>query len=154
MQPHPDFDGRPLPRSASLGRFSLDILTPADVDEDFAVVVESAPVLQGIFGNDWPRGLTLEKNLADLTRHQREFDGDFAFAWIVRDSGGGYLGCAYLRPVAGRTGAAEVFTWIRRRPDRLELLAAFNAALAGWLAASLPPGYATTWVSNDMPDPG
>lgn len=148
MGAHPDFEGKPLPREAAFGPFRLEVLSPKDVDEDYRIVCESAAVVDGIFGNDWPRGLTLEKNLEDLTRHAREFDDCEAFAWIIRDADGTYLGCAYVRPVVGER-AAKVFTWIRERADRLALLSEFNTAFRTWLTPQMPEGYALRWVSND-----
>lgn len=109
----------------------------------------SAPVLRGLFGTDWPAGLTLEANLEDLARHAREFDAAHAFAWIIRDETGAYLGCAYLNPDHEVRGRGLVYTWIRERVDRLALIAAFNVAFARWLEAHVPHGFDLTWISND-----
>jgi hypothetical protein len=149
MPPHPDFVGRSLPREASCGPFTLNVLEPADVDEDFAVVIDSVGVLGKLFDSDWPQGLTLERNLADLTRHKREFDDGEAFAWIIRELDGTYLGCAYVRPLADVPRTAKVYTWVRRRPDRLQRLAEFNACFRDWLDVHLPEHYGTVWKSND-----
>ena len=108
----------------------------------------SAPVLRGLFGTDWPAGLTLEANLEDLARHAREFDAAHAFAWIIRDETGAYLGCAYLNPDHEAGGRGLVYTWIRQRVDRLALTAAFNVAFARWLRAHVPRGFDLTWISN------
>ena len=102
----------------------------------------------------WPAGLNLAQNLADLVRHEREFDAGQAFAWIIRSAAGIYLGCAYLKPDLEARGAGRVYTWIRKRTDRLELLAEFNAAFRGWLAPRLPDDFSLTWRTNDQPDPG
>jgi hypothetical protein len=151
---HPDFDDRSPPREATLGPFTLTLLSPADVEEDFAVVIESADVLDKIFDSDWPNGLTLERNLADLQRHEREFFEREAFAWLVRDSAdGSYLGCVYVRPQLDAPRTAKIWSWMRRRPDRIELLSEFNGAFREWLTPHLPDGYATIWKSNDQPGP-
>ena len=131
-----------------MGPFRLTPLAPGAVEEDYAVVIESADVLFGIFGNEWPRGLTLEKNLEDLARHDREFAAEFAFSWIVRSLDGTYLGCAYLNPEHEARGVGRIVTWIRARPDRIGLLTAFNAIFADWLTPHLPEGYRLNWVSN------
>lgn len=149
MHPHPDFADRPLPRTATLGPFALEPLAPRHVDEDYAVVMASAEVLEGLFDHPWPEGLTLERNLEDLERHAREFDAGQAFAWIVRAEDAGYLGCAYVNPVPGERGRARVVTWMRAGPDRLAQLARFNARFRDWLEACLPAGYALDWRSND-----
>jgi len=153
MDAHPDFADRTIPREASLGAFRLTPLSPAEVQEDFVVVRESTAVLTGLFGDAWPDGLTFEENLADLTRHDREFRARQAFSWIARAADGTYLGCAYLYPDASGGGTGRIFTWIRRRPDRLALLAEFNAAFRAWLMPQLPEDYAANWTSNDMMDP-
>ncbi|MDU8942585.1 GNAT family N-acetyltransferase [Ovoidimarina sediminis] len=152
MKPHPDFRDRAPPEDAAFGRFRLERLTPAHVEEDFAIVTASASVLGGLFASDWPAGLTLEANLADLERHAREFEARYAFAWIIRDADGTYLGCTYLVPIPDTPGKGEVFTWIRDRADRLALLAEFNPAFRRWLTPHLPDGFVLTWASNDRPD--
>ena len=149
MEPHPDFAGKPPPRMATFGQFVLEVLAPQFVDEDYAVVIGSTSVLTGLFGQSWPEGLTLEENLADLIRHEREFDNDQAFAWIIRSEAGLYLGCAYLYPTPEKRGEGRVFTWIRDREDRLDLLDEFNRAFKAWLSDYLPEGFALSWTSND-----
>ncbi|MEM8632276.1 MAG: hypothetical protein AAGF74_13650 [Pseudomonadota bacterium] len=152
--PHPDFAGKAPPRSAAFGPFRLEILSPKDVQEDFEVVVGSAGVLQGLFGNPWPSGLTLEENMEDLERHEREFLNDQAFAWIIRSEAGRYLGCAYLKPDREAPGTAKVFTWIRNDPDRALQVATFNTAFLEWVRPHLPVGYALSVTSNGAGFPG
>lgn len=149
MDPHPDFTDTTLPREADVGPFRLGPLGPAQAEEDFEVVTTSEAVLVGVFGSDWPKGLTLDENRVDMGWHDREFTAKRSFAWIVRDAEGAYLGCAYLYPDIGSTGRGQVVTWIRDMPERLEVLAAFNAVFADWLGPFLPEGYAVTWASND-----
>ena len=148
MQAHPDFQNSNIPRAAEIGPFRLTALSPAEVDEDFAVVTESSGVLLGLFGDTWPRDLTLEENLSDLVRHDQEFAAKKAFSWIIRSSKGEYLGCAYLYPTLGRQGEGRVYTWIRQRPDRLVLIDQFNALFRQWLIGYLPSGYQMAWTSN------
>ncbi len=149
MEPHPDFIETALPREADVGPFRLGPLGPGQAEEDFEVVTASESVLVGVFGGDWPKGLTLSENRVDMGWHDREFTAKRSFAWIVRDTEGAYLGCAYLYPAIGTTGRGQVVTWIRDMPERLEILAEFNLAFAGWLGPFLPEGYETTWASND-----
>jgi hypothetical protein len=153
MQPHPDFAGRMLPRSADLGLFHLAPLGPCFTEEDFAAVTRSAPVLQGIFGSDWPMGLTLEENGVDLAWHEREFTSCRSFAWILRGSDGVYLGCAYVYPNLGERGRGRINLWLVDSPDRLAKLAAFQPALAAWLQPWLPPGSHYDWQVNDRGQP-
>ena len=113
MTPHPDFAGRTIPREVELGNFRLTMLTAADLDDDMAAIEESAAAIDNIFGNGWPRGLTREADRIDLDRHHREFTSCCAFAWVIRDHSGAYLGCAYVRPAIGRRGAARAAHWMR-----------------------------------------
>lgn len=148
MQAHPDFQNRDIPRAAEIGSFRLTALSPAQVEEDFAVVTESSSVLLGLFGDTWPRDLTLEENLSDLVRHDQEFVDKKAFSWIIRSTNGEYLGCAYLYPTFDRHGEGRVYTWIRQRPDRLVLIEQFNALFRQWIIGHLPGGYKLAWNSN------
>lgn len=151
MQPHPDFAERRPPRGADLGAVLLAPLAPAVTEEDFAAVTRSAPVLEGLFGGDWPRGLTLEEDRIDLAWHEREFTLGRSFSWVLRDRGGGYLGCAYVFPDPGARGTGRVYLWVTDRPDRLALLAAVRPLLEDWLAPWLPPGGRYAWHLNDRP---
>lgn len=147
MKPHPDFRDSALPQEAAVGEFRLTPLTPEQVDEDLAAVTGSERVLTGLFGDGWPQGLTREANAIDLAWHAREFAAKRSFAWIVRDKGGLYLGCAYLYPDLGARGRAEVVTWMCDTPDRVDRLSRFNAAFSDWLTQFLPPDYALTWTT-------
>ncbi len=151
MQAHPDFTGTALPREAMVGAFRLAPLSVAQVDEDFEAVTGSTRVLTGLFGDDWPVGLTRADNLVDMGWHDREFTARRSFAWIIRDAAGHYLGCAYLYPDIGTRGRGEIVTWVCDTPQRRETLAAFNTAFRAWLAPFLPAGYALAWTSNDQP---
>ena len=153
MGPHPDLAGIAVPRAAVVGDFLLTPLDTSVVDEDFAVVRASSDVLCGLFEDlthaCWPDGLTLDDNALDLAWHDRDFTLMRSLSWVVRDAGGDYLGCAYVFPDPGARGTGRVFTWIRDRPDRLALLAGFNAAFARWLARTVPAAGAYPWTSND-----
>lgn len=145
-EPHPDYAGHAIPQEVDLGGFRLTMLTAADLDDDMAAIGESAAELDGMFGNTWPRGLTRETDRIDLDRHHREFLSRHAFAWVIRDREGAYLGCAYVRPATGRPGAARVFHWMRttaaaRGP-------AFAARFHDWLRGPDWPALEMTIVSR------
>ncbi|MFN4128839.1 MAG: hypothetical protein ACK4GC_03350 [Paracoccaceae bacterium] len=149
MQPHPDFAGRAPPRSADLGLFRLAPLEPEAVDEDFTAVTQSVHVLRGLFGNDWPQGLTKAENQVDLAWHERDFTLHRSFSWIVRDLEGTYLGCAYVFPEPGERGRGQIYLWLADSPERLARLAAFKPILAEWLAPWLPLWGRYDWHVND-----
>lgn len=147
MGPHPDFRDSALPREAALGPFRLTPLSPEHVDEDLEAVTGSEQLLCGLFGDDWPQGLTREANAIDLAWHAREFAANRSFAWIVRDADGLYLGCAYLFPDLGARGRAEVVTWMCDMPGRVNRLSRFNAIFSDWLVQFLPQDYALKWTT-------
>jgi len=148
MNPHPDFEALDMPKAMTLGSYHLGILTGVDVEEDFEAVVRSEPVLKGLSGNTWPEGLTLDENLTDLHWHHREFTSKRSFAWIIRDAAGTYLGCAYLYPSIGKSGAGDAVYWMTDTPDRLAHLATFGALYQAWLKDVLPPSYILTVTNN------
>jgi hypothetical protein len=86
-----------VPLTMAVEPFALASLGPADVDEDYAAVIESADVLQGMLGGDWPAGLTHEANLADLRWHEEDTAAGRSYAWVIRTADGVYAGCAYLK---------------------------------------------------------
>lgn len=148
MTPHPDFAALELPVAQRLGGFHLEMLTAADLAEDFAAVTGARAVLHGLFGDSWPDGLTLEDNLTDLHWHHREFTAKRSFAWIIRDDTGAYLGCAYLFPAIGARGRGEAVFWMTDTPDRRALLEAFGALYQSWLGQVLPQPYTLTLRHN------
>ena len=138
MDAHPDFAKIAMPRAFDLPSFTLDRLSPKNVDEDFAAVTFSASSLNGLFGNEWPEGLTKEENHLDLAWHEREFTLQRSFSWIVRNmESGEYIGCAYLFPDQGRRGAAKVVTWIRSQTNQATQLEKLNQELKTWLENKL-----------------
>lgn len=145
LPPHPDFVDAYVPRNAVLGDFLLQILSPADVVEDFWAVIEAADLIRGVFEVDWPTGLTMERNLSDLERHLREFDQQRSFAWIIRDFKGLYLGCAYLYPDRDGRDAAVGYYWMADRPHREALLAKFGQVYEPWARSLCPQHYAVTF---------
>mgnify|MGYP006275731027 CR=1 FL=1 len=136
MRAHPDFADRAIPEFVELGPYRLTRLGMADLDEDFAAVTESAGILEGLFGDDWPRGLTREDDLLDLAWHEREFSLGRSFAWVIRDSAGAYLGCAYVFPPWDPTAPLEAYCWLRSGAEGHADEATAN--FGHWLSA--PPG--------------
>lgn len=148
MTPHPDFEALEVPPSFTLGEYHLDILTAADLEADFEAVTRSEGVLRGLFGPNWPAGLTLEDNATDLHWHHREFTTKRSFAWVIRAPDTEYAGCAYLFPAMGARGAAEAAYWMAEGCSRLSHLAAFTPLYEDWVTALLPRGFAITFRNN------
>lgn len=133
MRPHPAFADRTVPVEHRLGAFVLKALKVADLDRDYAAIIESKADLRAKFPNlTWPDGLTRDANLIDIAWHQKEFAARRSFAWVIEDLSGGYLGCAYVYPSILGEQAADVAWWWRTgaKADRN----AFKGAFLGWLA--------------------
>ena len=139
-----------LPKIVNLGSYHLEILSPKYAEEDYAAVTESTTVLIGLFRDAWPKGITYRENLSDLRRHQDEFDRDEAYSWVVRSTATDeYLGCAYYRPDKLPQNLSHVYTWVRDRPDRIDLLEDFNRRFRAWLTSRLPNNCPILWRTND-----
>lgn len=149
MKPHPDFDDLNMPEEHQLGRFSLTILTGADLEEDYKAVMSSASVLQGIFGPNWPVGLTKAEDEIDLHWHHREFTAKRSFAWVIRDQAKAYIGCAYLSPDMGTCGTGDAPFWMIDSPERKSRIDAFGPLYGEWLQGLLPKSYVLTVRSNE-----
>ena len=147
MDPHPDFAAVDWPRHFALGGFLLTPLAHAFVDEDYAAVLATAPLFDGIFGT-WPEGLTLEDNLIDLAWHDREFTARRSFSWIVRDAQETYIGCFYLFPELGTRGRTKAALWLCDVSGRVSVAETLKVALASWLATNLPPGIEVAWTTR------
>lgn len=151
MAPHPDFAALDLPRDFALGAYRLTPLTHAQVEEDYAAVMATAPLFGDFFG-EWPEGLTLEENLIDLAWHDREFTTRRSFSWILRDGAGTYLGCFYIAPQIGARGRATAALWLCNIPDRHAVCQSLKADLSAWMASHLPSDLALSWTTS--PDLG
>lgn len=150
------------PRSAVFPKFLLRVLEPAFAAQDFAAIAASSKDIRNVFGpeNDWPSAnMTFEENLADLTRHLREFIEQSAFAYCLLDSEAErYLGCLYLKPIKSKTGRdrrhdlydAQGFIWLSTLHQDLEL-PSVQAQLSAWFETdwNLPkvawPGRNPSW---------
>lgn len=147
MEPHPDFATLTLPRHFALGPYHLTPLTHACVDEDYAAVMSTAPLLNDYFG-DWPNGLTREENLIDLAWHDREFTTKRSFSWIIRDTAGTYMGCFYLSPLLGTRGQCKADMWLCDMSDRIGVARDLKSALTAWLADMIPAHIALNWATS------
>lgn len=148
MKPHPDFADLVLPRALDIGTFRLTPLSPDQVDEDLAAVLAAAPLIKGVFGGDWPEGLTRAENLVDMCWHEREFTARRSFAWIVRDARGTYLGCFYLYPAMGARGQCDAVFWLCDIADRPGTARLLRSELALWLSATLPSNIDVSWTTS------
>lgn len=106
----------PVPASLAHAQFRLRMLAATDVEADYEAVMASRERLRSGSPHGWPReGFTLAENLADLERHEREFQQRQAFAYtMVNPEDTRVLGCVYINPPAGDgPHDAEVYMWVR-----------------------------------------
>lgn len=150
------------PRMQRLASFQLAVLGPAFAAQDHLAVRRSADRIRHVFGpaDDWPdANISWQENLADLVRHEREFDERIAFAYALLDlRGESYLGCLYLRPIkSGQADdrrrqlyQAQAFLWLSALQSAVtdaQALAEIRAWLGErWLLASVAwPGRDPGW---------
>ncbi len=100
-------DNKKIPKKIKTTSFVAEVLSAKHGEEDFKEVMENEKCIKRTRGNagSWPSKstLTLEENRIDLSWHQREFENGLSFAYLLRDYGGTYIGCAYLYPMNFRS---------------------------------------------------
>ncbi len=125
-----------IPEALQTDEFLVRPLRATDVTLDYDAVISSRAELLLGSGGTWPReGFTLEENLADLERHEREHQDRVAFTYTVMNpTETECLGCIYLDPlesILGHDGGssgyladrtAYVTFWVRhsRLADNLD----------------------------------
>jgi hypothetical protein len=81
--------------------------------------------------------MTLEANLADLTRHAADFEQRKGFTFTVLDPDEGeVIGCVYVYPAKAAEHDASVRSWVRA--DRASLDVPLADAVARWLETDWP----------------
>ncbi len=131
-------DGFSPPGSLVDDRFVLEPLGPQHNDADhpaWTSSIEHIRATPGYPDGDWPPrdGMSLEANLADLSRHAADFDARKGFTFTVLDPRDReVVGCVYLYPPEGK-GDVIVQSWVRA--DRAELDEPLADAVAAWLVA-------------------
>lgn len=122
--------------------FRLAPLGPQHNESDHAAWTSSIAHIRSTPGypdGGWPpvAGMSLEENLADLTRHAADFEACRGFTYTVLDpSSGEVIGCVYLYPSASPEHDVEVQTWVTAARADLDVVLADS--VAGWLSADWP----------------
>src|SRR5690606_34770610 len=130
------------PLSLSTDRFRLEPLGPQHNVPDleaWSSSIEHIRSTPGYLDGDWPPvgGMTLEQNLADLTRHAADFSARTGFTFTVLDPvTGDVIGCVYLYPSRHADVDVEAQSWVRA--DRAELDGPLSEAVGAWLEAEWP----------------
>lgn len=136
-----------VPDPLETHRLRLRPLTVHDLVKDYDAVMTSVERLRPVFGpdQDWPVGLTLEQDLADLGWHQVEFQLRTSFAYtVVRLDESEILGCVYFFPSDKRDHDVDVVLWVRQSEAETGLDEHLESAVAAWIDSLWPfecPGF-------------
>ena len=123
------------------------VLGRDDLDDDVAGINASLELIRRTRGGGWPEEpVTAEFNFVDLVWHECEFRDGYSYSYVLRDSEGAYLGCAYLYPMGRRTKLSEE-------------LAHHDVDVSWWVTAdAYEAGYydrayegLLRWVTDDYP---
>jgi hypothetical protein len=148
-------DGFAAPRKLVHPDVVAHALTRADLSEDVRGINASLELINRTRGGGWPtEAVTEDFNFVDLVWHELEFREGASFAYVLRDPGNGYLGCAYLYPMGRRTTLTEqllgydvdVSWWVTPAAYEQGLYIKVYEALRGWLAAHF--GFWRPYYSN------
>lgn len=142
-----------VPTSFINDLYRLEILSPIFAELDFEAVSTSKERLRKVFAEqtEWPKEeITLEDNIRDLKRHEKEFLSKEAFAYSVLTlKFDQCLGCLYIEPSLSNKYDCEVYLWLR--DSEINLDGILYKDVKNWLAASWPfknvifPGREITW---------
>ncbi len=135
----------PLPTELHHPQFYLRPLLASDVELDYDAVIASHEALQVYSLGQWPRkGFTLEENLADLQRHEREHRDRERFTFtVLTPDATRCLGCVYIKPLnswlekavhptRAHPLAARVTFWLRPECVAADLDRELLATLRTW----------------------
>ena len=132
------------PSGLSTESFLLEPLGPKHNAMDYAAWTSSVEFIHTLPGfNDpdsddpWPIPMSLEENLSDLERHDRDFKERKGFTYTVLDpTSRDVIGCVYIYPIADPNHDASVESWVR----------VSHAQLDGPLRKEV-----TLWLENEWP---
>lgn len=140
-------EGVTVPAELTHGDVVARAITRADLADDVAGINASLDLIRQTRGGTWPTGpVTEEYNYVDLVWHECEFRDGGSYTYVLRDTAGSYLGCAYLYPMGGRTTLTEdllahdvdVSWWVTPSAYDRGYYAKAHAALKHWLAGDVP----------------
>jgi hypothetical protein len=119
--------------------FRLEPLTGEHNDRDHAAwsgSMEHIHRTPGFQQGNWPHEMTLDQNMADLIRHDKDFQTRRGFTYTVLDRADDVVGCVYIYPLAGDPSAANVSSWVTEA--RADLDAPLYHAVSEWLERDWP----------------
>jgi hypothetical protein len=122
-------------------------LSRSDLDDDVRGINGALELIARTRGGGWPTGpVDHEFNYVDLVWHEQEFREHTSFAYVVRDVGGAYLGCAYLYPAGRRTPLShelldrdvDVSWWVTEPAYERGYYEKLYRALGRWVVEDFP----------------
>ena len=129
-------EGFDVPECLEHERFTLRMLSVADVAKDFAAINQR--VLADGTPDPWEE-TTFLTNLADLGWHETEFRLRRSFAYtMVRPDESEVIGCVYLYPPADDEHDADVRMWVTRAAWDEGLDAELERAVREWVERDWP----------------
>ena len=140
-------ENKPVPEKLTKAEFIIRPLRATDVELDYQAVVASREKLLKRTGGSWPRvGFTIEENLTDLERHQKEFLSRKAFAYtVVSLDETRVLGCVYIDPPKKTESDAVVVMWVRQTECDKGLDEILFNEVRNWISSSGPEASCGTW---------
>jgi hypothetical protein len=115
--------------------------------DDVRGINASMEIIERTRGGGWPtEAVTEEHNYVDIVWHELEFREGMSFTYVLHNTAGEYLGCAYLYPMGRRTELTEelldydvdVSWWVTPVAYERGDYATVYAALQEWLADEFP----------------
>jgi len=139
-----------LPERFQAVEFIFRPLRASDVELDFDAVISSSRMLRAWSQSEWPiDGFTIEENLADLQRHEREHREKSAFTFTIMNPEETLcLGCIYLSPLSqeiadlgvcefsiseGEMFATSIAFWVRQTHATYAFSSKILDAIIQWL---------------------
>ena len=146
-----------VPESLSTKHFWFEPLSPRVAEIDYEAVMSSRERLRKVFeSNDtWPKDeMTLEENISDLERHEKEFYERKAFAYtVLSPNKEKCLGCVYIDPPTDTQFDCEAYLWVR--DSEIPLDKELFITVKNWLDNSWPfsnpsfPGREVEWTNRN-----
>jgi RimJ/RimL family protein N-acetyltransferase len=127
-----------VPLGLEADGFRLEPLGPEHNERDHEAWMSSIAHIRATPGypdGNWPSEMSLERNLADLERHARDFAARTGFTYSVLD-GDEVIGCVYLYPIDDGERDVEAQSWVR--VSRADLDVVLWETVSTWLAEAWP----------------
>jgi hypothetical protein len=117
--------------------FRLEPLGPVHNERDYEAWTSSIDHIRASPGkwDEWPHQMTLQQNMADLTKHAREFANREGFTYSILD-GDEVVGCLYIYPDRQGETDARVSSWVKE--SRAELDAVVRRSVTELLREDWP----------------